>query len=88
MMPAMIRYGHFGMTLIASAVFLWALFPLPPQVFAGSEMAHVMEMEREMVWLTSRFFLYIIALVCIWSHAMLRTASENKMKPPSTEGRI
>jgi hypothetical protein len=70
-MPSMrLRYIYFGLTLLASAVFLWGMFPMGPQVFAGSLMDHVAEYDREMVWITCRFVVYIVAIVCIWSHAL------------------
>jgi hypothetical protein len=64
------RYIYFGLTLVASVAFLWGMFPLPPQVFAGSQMDHISEYGREMVWITSRFFIYLVVIACIWSHAL------------------
>src|SRR5439155_1717062 len=51
-----LRYIYFGLTLIASAAFLWGMFPLAPQQFPGSQMDHVVEFDRELVWMTGRFF--------------------------------
>jgi len=65
-----LRYVYFGLTLVASMAFLWGMFPLGPQQFPGSPMDHIVEFDRELVWMTGRFFVYVVGIVCIWSHAL------------------
>ena len=72
---------HFGLTVLVSVIFLWAVFSLREPVFAGSLMDHLIVICRELVYLSTCFGGYAAVVICIWSHALLRYREGTKSDP-------
>jgi len=66
-----LRYVYFGLTVLASVVFLWAVLGDNAGRFPGPMIDHIEADCQYLARLLKAFEVYMVAVVCIWSHALL-----------------